>query len=405
MKITIKTTQQKIFQIDVEPTDTIADLKRKVEEAHKYPIATQKIIYSGKILADDKTIETCGVKEKDFFVLMVAKPKPTPTPKPEPVPAPVTTEPTPSTPSAAPAAAAPAAVPAATTETPTPPPPAATTTAEPPSVSPAPFGDASSFLTGTALQQTIQNMVDMGFPRDQVLRALRASFNNPDRAVEYLMTGIPAHLEAEAAGPATRSPPAQTAGGAGTGAGTGASAATPAAVPAAPTSAPPAAPAPVAPPVNQPQNLFQLAQQQQQAGAGGGGGGGVGAGAAPQLNVDALRENPHLQQLRDLAVQNPAMLQAVIQQLAAANPQLAQLLASNPEALFQILGADPGEDGEDGGIPPGAQVVSVTPEERAAIERLEALGFPRQAVIEAYFACDKNEELAANYLFESNFED
>lgn len=49
-----------------------------------------------------------------------------------------------------------------------------------------PFGD-SSFLSGEVLQTTIQNMVDMGFPRDQVLRALRASFNNPDRAVEYLM--------------------------------------------------------------------------------------------------------------------------------------------------------------------------------------------------------------------------
>ena len=59
----------------------------------------------------------------------------------------------------------------------------------------------------------------------------------------------------------------------------------------------------------------------------------------------------------------------MIQQLAQSNPQLAQVLAQNPEALLDLLG-DPGvgDDGEP--IPPGAQVLSVTPEERDAIERV-----------------------------------
>ena len=66
--------------------------------------------------------------------------------------------------------------------------PAATPAATaPPAAAPA-FGDMSTFLSGEALQSAINNMTEMGFPRDQVLRAMRASYNNADRAVEYLMT-------------------------------------------------------------------------------------------------------------------------------------------------------------------------------------------------------------------------
>jgi len=62
-----------------------------------------------------------------------------------------------------------------------------------------------------------------------------------------------------------------------------------------------------------------------------------------------------------------------------------------------------GAHGGGGANPPGS--IRVSQEEMDAINRLTQLGFAKHKAAEAYFACDKNEEFAANYLFETGGED
>lgn len=207
-------------------------------------------------------------------------------------------------------------------------------------------------------------MEAMGFPRDQIDRAMRAAFFNPDRAVEYILNGIPESVQQEQRAAVASPPPSS------------AQTQQPAAPPAVGGEA-------AAPSGDEPVNLFEQAAAQTggnregtgrnrgagglAAALGGGNGGNQGSGQSNAPDLAFLRNNPQFQQLRQLVQQQPSMLEPILQQVAAGNPQLAQIITENPEQFMELL-AEGGDD--DVALPPGAQQIAVTEEERDAIERV-----------------------------------
>lgn len=423
MKIKFRELDRTSTEVEVEETDTVLEVKGKLCKAaanlHSVQPSGLKLIYSGRILKDQDKISEYNINsDKGFVMAVVARSAQSSatsgnsTPKPESKP--VTKSSEGSNTGSAAAAAAPVANPVSAPSEPSRP-----QQTEPETTTES--GGASAFAMGQQREQAISNMVEMGYPREQAEAAMRAAFNNPDRAVEYLLTGIPENIrlaqqqqqqqqqarqEQEQAAEATAEDASDEQEHAAEQA------------------------------VERDVNLFDAAAMQQQqsrgtgrAGAGlaglGGAGAGAGAGAGTrdgdgddmetdeaggQLNLQSLASDPSFQQVIELVRQRPDLLEPVLQQLVGANPQLQQLIAENPEALGQLFEGLEGEGGlgelgASGAEHPGSIQIEVTPEDTAAIERLQELGFSRSAVIQAYIACDKNEELAANYLFEHGFDD
>ncbi|XP_036256033.1 UV excision repair protein RAD23 homolog A [Molothrus ater] len=352
--VTLKTLQQQTFKIRMEPHETVRALKEKIEAekgSEAFPVAGQKLIYAGKILSDDVPIREYRIDEKNFVVVMVTKAKSALGSAPPEAGAP--SEPPAAPPGPPPAAdAAPPPPAAPSEEPPAQDPPPALTLPEPAAGSVPPSGSsgrsadaASTLVTGSEYETMLSEIVSMGYERERVVAALRASYNNPHRAVEYLLTGIPGSPEPER-------PPVQE-------------------------SRPPEQPPP--------------------------------EGENP---LEFLREQPQFQNMRQVIQQNPALLPALLQQLGQENPQLLQQISQHQEQFIQMLNEPLGElgelEGEVGAIgdeSPQMNYIQVTPQEKEAIERLKALGFPESLVIQAYFACEKNENLAANFLLSQNFDD
>lgn len=212
----------------------------------------------------------------------------------------------------------------------------------------------------------VDSLSQMGFEKEECENALKAAFWFEDRAIDYLLNGIPEDvMDAIAQGQA------------------------------------------------QPQAQANATPQQVAPQGGNTGQGGVGqegdplAGIPPEIvaQIHGLTQNPQFMELRNYARQNPQM---VLPQIAAMiqqnNPQLWAFFEQDT-ALFVslILGAPSEQQGQPGQQAPAENPneIRLSQSDNDAVKRLEAFGFEQYTCFEAYSVCDKNEEMALSMLFDN----
>lgn len=334
MKITIKTLKQEAFQIEVDPEkDTVRTLKEKFSRESKqdYPVERQRLIYLGKIMEDDDPLSQYNLDDKKFVVVMNKKP------------------------AAAPAAAEPAAAPTATSSAKSESAPAASAAAtEKPKEEEKPKEDKKPEPEPPQddIQIKIQRITEMGYSEEEARIALEICDNNPDRAVEYLLSEI-----------ATSSMPPSAGGGGGGGSALG---------------------------------------------------GSGGLAGSQESRLAFLREHPTFLEMKRLLQEDPSLLPQLLQKIQSSNPDLMRIISENQVEFLALIneGADgAGPDGRSGGVPrelettAAAMVDSLTQSDMDAIDRLKALGYPEHLVIQAYIACERNEYQAAEFLVSQTLDD
>ena len=350
MLITFKTLEQKTFKIEIDETEKVKALKEKIAQergGEHFPVAGQKLIYSGKILDDEKLISECNIDPvKNFVVVMVVKQKPKAAEKPKESetstsqstqPAETASTSTSIETSESPSTASVSETTAESTTTSTS--ESATAATSTPDVSQNTTELAeSALLTGSALESSITELMSLGYSREQVMRALNRSFHNADRAAEYLLSG----------------------------------------------------------------NIPDLPDESDEGDA-------AAISSVPQ-NVSAgdlsfLRNLPQFQLMRTQVQAQPDTLPQLLQEIGRTNPELLSVISQNQEDFIALLNepeqpaeAAENESGAQGGAGGGPLQIQVTPSEKESIDRMVSMGFAEGEVIQAFFACDKNEQLAIEFL-------
>jgi len=292
----------------------------------------QNLIFSGTMLDSSRTIASYKITEKDFLVLLVKKPK-------EAAP-----EPPKDTPTAPVETKAPVQQPQPTSQPTQPTQPAQPTQPTQPTPSAQPGG-------GEEHEQVIRRIMEMGFDRTQVERALQASFLNADRAVEYLMTGAIPDIGTQGDAEMDEGDEQPDA-----------------------------------------RQLFEMLRN------------------SPHFNNLRMLARTNPEMLEQVLTQLPPEILNVI---TNNQEEFIRLLSEDPTPAGAAPGGGAGRGAPQGpqagqgvAIPQQQRVqVNLSPEDQSVITNLVDMGFDKNKVMEAYLLFEKDADMTANYLLNHGWDD
>ena len=299
MHLLLKNLKQQEYQIEIESDQkTVKDLKLEIEKVHNFDSSCIKLLHSGVVLEDAKTLEEYKIKEGNVIIMMLLKPK-----KVEAKPEPNQKE--------------------------------ELQQQEPPK--------NEENKPQPQYTEQINALVDMGYEKEKVEKAIKAANGSIDLAIEFLNSDTI------------------------------------------------------------PEPKQENSNQQQ------GSSNYVPGPVNPNL-PEELKKNAII--IKILCKDNPERISSILNNIKNKSPELFELI-KRYEQDFKNLLVSPITQ-EDINVfntfdqemrRPGA-TIKLTREESLAVKRLQDLGnFSQAEAVQAYLACDKNEELAANFLFEQKMKE